>query len=367
MAVDLVALEARARERLDRDAYDYYAGGADDEVTLADNVAAWARLRLRPHMLRDVSAVDLATTVLGVDVAMPVLVAPTAYHAMSHPDGEAATARAAARVGTLMQVSTLATVALEDVAKAAPDAPRFFQLYVHRDRGLTEEHVARAVDAGYRAIVLTVDAPFLGRRPRDERNRFSLPDGLMMANMGRSTPDGEEVGGSGLAAYFAQQLDPTLTEADVEWLAGLSDLPVVVKGVLRGDDARRAVDAGAAAVQVSNHGGRQLDTAIATADALGEVVAAVGDRAEVYVDGGVRRGTDVLKAVALGARAALVGRPVLWGLAAGGDGEDGTPGGEDGVVAVLESLREQLALAMALSGCATLADVTRDLLAQPHP
>jgi len=350
--MDLVELERRARTVLTRDAYDYYAGGADDEVTVADNVAAWSRLRLRPHVLRDVSAVTTATTVLGTPVDLPVLVAPMAYQRLATDAGEAATARAAAAAGTVMLVSTLATVSLEDVAAAAPQAPRWFQLYVHRDRGWTEELVRRAAAAGYGALVLTVDLPVLGYRPRDERNAFSLPDGLQMANVGRTTADTEDM--SALRLYASQEMDAALTPADIEWLRGLVDLPVLVKGVLRGDDARLAVDAGAAGVIVSNHGGRQLDGAVSGADALPEVAAAVAGRAEVYVDGGVRRGTDVVKALALGARAVLVGRPLLWGLACGG---------EQGAADVLEGLRAGLARALALCGTPSPDDVTRDLLA----
>jgi len=352
--MDLVSLERQARERLAPPAYDYYAGGADDELTLADNVAAWSRLRLRPHVLRDVSAVGTGVTVLGTPVQLPVLVAPMAYQRLATDQGERATARAAAAAGTVMLVSTLATVPLEDVAAAAPGAPRWFQLYVHKDRGLTEELVRRAATAGYRALVLTVDLPVLGYRPRDERNAFTLPEGLEMANVGRTTEDTDEM--SALRLYAAREMDAALTPADIEWLRGLADLPVLVKGVLRGDDARLAVEAGAAGVIVSNHGGRQLDGAIAGADALPEVAAAVGGRAEVYVDGGVRRGTDVVKALALGARAVLVGRPVLWGLACGG---------EEGAVQVLDGLRAELVRALALCGTPSPAEVTRDLVCQP--
>jgi 4-hydroxymandelate oxidase len=351
--MDALQLEQRARAALSVPAYDYYAGGADDELTLADNVAAWSRYRLRPHTLRDVSQVSPVTTVLGTEVSLPLLVAPMAYQRMADDEGEAATARGAARAGTVMLTSTLATVSLEDVAAAAPEGPRWFQLYVHRDRGWTEDLVQRAEASGYRALVLTVDLPVLGHRPRDERNHFALPDGMDHANVPAHLP---HVEGSDIAAYAARQLEPNLTPADIEWLRGLSGLPVLVKGVLRGDDARLAVEAGAAGVIVSNHGGRQLDTAIAGADALPDVVAAVGADVEVYVDGGIRRGTDVVKALALGARAALVGRPVLWGLAAGG---------EDGVVGVLEGLRAELARAMALCGTPTVADVTRDLVVPP--
>lgn len=349
--MDIQTLQERARERMDAGAYDYYAGGADDEITLAENDAAWTRLRLRPHVLRDVSRVDVATTVLGEPVVAPLLVAPMAYQRLAHPDGEPATAKATADVGTVMCVSTLATASLEDVAAAAPAAPRWFQLYVRKDRGWSGELIARAEAAGYRAVVFTVDVPVLGRRRRDEANDFSLPDGMTMANVGTAPP---KVQGSGLAAYADAELDPALTFDDIGWIRSLTDLPVLVKGVLRGDDAVRALDAGAGGVIVSNHGARQLDTTTATADALAEVAAAVAGRAEVFVDGGVCRGTDVVKALALGARAVLVGRPVLWGLACGG---------ADGVAAVLNELVEETVRAFMLCGAARVDDISSDLLA----
>jgi 4-hydroxymandelate oxidase len=343
-------LRARARDVLPGDVYDYYDSGADAELTTAESVLAWQRLRLRPRVLRDVSSVSAATTVLGTPVAAPVLVAPTAYQRLADPDGERATARGAAAAGTVMVVSTLATTSLEDVAAAVPAAPRWFQLYVHRDRGFTAELVARAEAAGYKALVLTVDLPVLGHRRRDERNNFALPPHLQMANVGKGSELSE---GSALRSYADAAIDPSLTFDDLEWLRGLADLPLVVKGVLRGDDAAACVAAGADGVVVSNHGGRQLDTAVATADALPDVVEAIGSAAEVYVDGGVREGTDVVKALALGARAVLLGRPVLWGLALAG---------EEGVRLVLDDCRAGLERAMALCGAPTLADLTRDLV-----
>jgi 4-hydroxymandelate oxidase len=350
--VDVAALEDAARARLSRLAYDYFAGGADDELTLADNVAAWARIRLRPRILRDVSTVDTSTTVLGTSVASPILVAPTAYLRLANDEGELATARAAAAAGTVLVLSTLATVRLEDVAAAAPSAPRWMQIYLQRDRAATLELVARAVASGYRALVLTADLPVVGLRRRDERNNFTLPPGMTLANLGVSHPL-MPGGGSALAAHVRDDFAATMTFAHVTWLAACSELPVLVKGVLRGDDAAACVAAGAAGIIVSNHGGRQLDGAIATADALAEVVATVDGRAEVYVDGGLRSGTDVLKAIAAGARAVLLGRPLIWGLATGG---------ADGAAAVLEEFRTELARAMRLCGAACLAELTRDLL-----
>jgi 4-hydroxymandelate oxidase len=343
--------EQHAQQRLSRLAYDYFAGGADDELTLADNVAAWQRLRLRPRVLRDVSKVTTETTVLGTPVSLPALVAPTACQQLAHGDGERATAQGTAAAGTIMIASTLSTVSLEDIAAAAPGAVRWFQVYVHRDRGWTAELIARAVAAGYRALVFTVDLPVLGLRRRDEQNQFQLPPGMVIANVGAPPP---EVFGSALMAY-ARKLDPNLTFTDIEWLRGLCDLPILVKGVLRADDARCCLGAGARGIVVSNHGGRQLDTAIATAIALPEIVNAVGDDVEVLVDGGIRRGTDIIKALALGARAVLVGRPVIWGLA---------NAGAEGVRSVLEALRDELSRALALCGAPTVGEISPDLVAR---
>jgi 4-hydroxymandelate oxidase len=350
----LLELEEMAREKLDRLAFDYFAGGAHDERTLRENVAAYARIPIHHRVLVDVSRRSAETTVLGGRVSMPVLIAPTAFHRLAHADGEVATVRAAGAQGTVMILSSLSNTPVEEVVREASGAV-WFQLYVYRDRAATEAVVARADAAGCRALVLTVDAPLIGMRERDVRNRFALPPGLSVANM---LPAGygaiaARPGESGLAAYIAEMLDPSITWKDIAWLRSLTKLPLVLKGIVRADDARRATDAGVDAIVVSNHGGRQLDTSPATIDVLPQVVDAVGGRCEVLVDGGVRRGTDVLKALALGARAVLLGRPVLWGLALDG---------RAGVEHVLGILRREIDLAMALAGCATVADVTRDLV-----
>lgn len=335
-------LEETARSLLPPEVFDYFAGGADDERTLAANLVGWARLRLRPHVLRDVDAVDTSTTLLGHPVPSPVVVAPTAFHRMAHPEGEIASARGSAAAGAHFILSTRSTTPVEEVAAALDGAPFWYQVYVVKDRELTVELTQRAVAAGATAVVLTADVPRIGRRLRDVRNRFVLP-----ANLG--TVESLDRPGN-----LADQ-DASLSFDDIGWLAELAEVPVVVKGVLRGDDAAACVDAGAAGIVVSNHGGRQLDGAITGVEALPEVVASVGDRAEVYVDGGIRRGTDIVKALALGARAVLVGRPVLWGLAVGG---------ADGVTKVLRELTAELDLALALCGCPTLADVTNDLVVE---
>lgn len=347
--------EAAARDRLSPMAYDYYRGGADEEHTLRRNRDAFAHYEIWYRTLVDVASPRLATSVLGSDVDFPILIAPTAYHAMAHAGGERATARAAADVGTLYCASTLATTALEDVAAAAPGAPQWFQLYVHNDRSFSRRLVARAKAVGYRAIVVTVDTPVLGRRPADVRSGFCLPEGLFMANLTEILPaDLGEGAGSELARFVAARHDPTMSWNDLDAIAAdAAPLPVIVKGIARPDDARRALDHGARAVWVSNHGGRQLDLAPATIDVLADVVRAVGDRAEVYVDGGVRSGTHALIALGLGARAVFVGRPVLWGLATAGTA---------GVTAVMTLLRDELRRAMQLAGCPDIASTRDDLI-----
>lgn len=352
--INLYDFERLAEGRVGRAAWDYYASGAGDEITLAENEAAYRRISLHYRVLHDVSQRDLATTVLGHPVSMPVLIAPTSFHGLAHPDRELATVRAAGAAQTIMVLSTLANSALEDIARAAT-GPVWFQLYVYKDRGATAELVGRAEAAGFRAIVLTVDAPVLGRRERDMRNQFALPPGLAVQNLAPAgMADLPQSQGSGLAAYFASLLDASLSWKDLERLCSMTALPVLVKGVVRGDDAAQAVALGASGVIVSNHGGRQLDTAPATIDVLPEVVEAVAGRVEVLIDGGVRRGTDVIKALALGARAVMLGRPILWGLAVDGEG---------GVRRVLETIRAELDTALALCGCSSVAEVSRDLVA----
>ena len=353
---NILELEELARAKLPRPSFEYIVGGAEDEVSLRRNREAYDRWALRPRVLVDVSKRDTSTTVLGVPVSMPILVAPTAFHRLVHPDGEVATARGAAAAKTLMVASTISTKTLEEVANAVA-APRWFQLYVYRDRRVTEDLIDRAVRAGYRAICLTVDTPLLGRRERDERNRFTLPPGLSIANLQPAGLDGlpEAERGSAFSKYVAELLDESVTWSDVDWLKSKSPLPVVLKGVMTAEDAAIAAEHGVDGIVVSNHGGRQLDSTLGTLDALPEVVAAVKGRAEVYVDGGIRRGTDVLKAIALGAQAVLVGRPILWGLAVGG---------AEGVTAVLEHLRNELDLAIALAGRTTIKSIDRNLISR---
>ncbi|MEJ7771505.1 MAG: alpha-hydroxy acid oxidase [Geodermatophilaceae bacterium] len=362
-------LEAAARQMLAPEVYDYYAGGSESEITLDEAVSSWKRWRLRPRMLTGVSKPELTTTLLGTQVASPIGVAPWALQRMAHPDGELATAAGCAPTRTLMTVATTATTSLREVAAVAPEAAKWFQLYQVHGPAYTDDLVRRAADAGYRALVLTVDLPVLGRRLRDVVNDFQLPEGLVMANhpepasaTGRSAAEvGSSVPASSSGASVrrlsealnAAEKTPPWTYADLEHFAGLTDLPLVVKGVLRGDDAVACLRAGASAIWVSTHGGRQVDRAVSSASALPEVVAAVGGDAEVYVDGGIRSGTDALVALALGARAVFVARPIIWGL---------TTAGAAGVSAVLSRLCSELSHCMTLCGVGSVERVPRDLV-----
>jgi isopentenyl diphosphate isomerase/L-lactate dehydrogenase-like FMN-dependent dehydrogenase len=344
--INVADFERAAAEKLEPGVLGYFAGGAGDELTLRENVAAWGRWRLRPRMLAGLSEWGTRATVFGGEVSMPVLVAPVAYQRLVHPDGEVAMARAAAAAGTVMCLSTLATSRPRDVAAAVPEGRRWFQLYCFRDEGVTRALVDEAVEAGFEAIVVTVDAPRGGNRERDLRTGFRIPEGL-------GVPSVEAALGSGRAVTIEETfglMEPALSWRHFEDLASDSDLPVLVKGVLGEEDAALAVEHGAAGIVVSNHGGRQLDRVAATGDALPEIVDAVEGRAPVLVDGGIRRGVDVAIALALGADAVLVGRPALWGLAVDG---------EAGARRVLELLRHELALTLALCGCASPAELSR--------
>jgi 4-hydroxymandelate oxidase len=338
--------ERTAEQKLDEASFGYFAGGAGDEHAVRANVAAFDRWRLRPRVLVDVGEVTTATTVLGEELSMPVIAAPVAYQRMAHADGELAVARATGAVGTIMCLSSFATASPADVAEAGGGRGRWFQLYWHPDREVTKDMLAQARDAQFSAVVLTVDLPVLGPRERDLRTGFSLHSDYRMevyasalGDLGVVTP-----------AIAATLVEPTLTWRDLEWLHETAGMPVIAKGILTAEDAVLAAEHGCAAVVVSNHGGRQLDRAVASLDALPEIADAVGDRIEVLVDGGMRRGTDIAIALALGARAVLVGRPVIWGLAVEG---------EEGVRKVLELLRDELLLALALLGCPTPAALSR--------
>lgn len=346
-------LESLAQEKLNQMTFDYYAGGAGDELTLRDNIEAFNRIKLFPRMLVDSSKLSMEVEILGTRLASPLMIAPMAFQRLAHDHGEIAMARAAGRAGCGMVVSTLATSSLEEIAEAAP-TPLWFQLYVYKDRQITIDLLERAAAAGFKAIVVTVDSPVLGRRFRDMRNLFHLPSHLKCGNLtGALQSIPEKEGDSGLAAYIASMYDVSLTWESLRWITKQTKLPVLVKGVLRADDTKLAIESGAAGIIVSNHGGRQLDTTVATIDALSDVVNAANGEVPVIVDGGIRRGTDILKALAFGAKAVLVGRPMLWGLALEG---------EVGVYQVIETLKDELRNALILSGYPDVGSVDRSLL-----
>jgi 4-hydroxymandelate oxidase len=351
--LNLDEFEVIARETLPAMTYDFIAGGAEDERSVAGNRAAFGRRALRNRALVDVTTRDTRTRLLGLDLPHPILLAPTALHRVAHPDGEAATARGAAAAGALYTVSTATSTRLEDIAAAAPDGLRWFQLYHLGQREASEELVRLAVATGHRAIVLTVDVPLLGRRERDLRNAFTLPEGIGMAHA--YEPAWSPPAADRSRAWASPIASANLTWDDLKWIRAAADgLPLLLKGIVRGDDAEHALDLGVDGIWVSNHGGRQLDGTIATLDALADIARAVAGKCAIVLDGGIRRGTDIIKALALGADAVAIGRPQMYGLAAGG---------AQGVQRVVELLRAELDLAMALAGAPSLAALEPGLIA----
>ncbi|KAL0912053.1 hypothetical protein M5K25_017996 [Dendrobium thyrsiflorum] len=348
--------EAAAKEKLPKMVFDYYASGADDQWTLKENREAFSRILFRPRILVDVSRIDLTTTVLGHKISMPIMLAPSAMHKMAHPEGENATARAASAAGTIMTLSTFATSSFEEVSSSGPGI-RFFQLYVLKDRNVVAQLVRRAERANFKALVLTADTPVLGHREADVKNRFVLPPSLIFKNFeGLDLGKMEKTNDSGIASYFLNQIDRSLSWKDIKWLQTITSLPILVKGVLTPEDARLAIQNEVAGIIVSNHGARQLDYVPATITALEEVVKAVEGRVPVFLDSGIRRGTDVFKALALGASGVFVGRPVVFSLAVDG---------EAGVRKMLQMLRDEFELSMALSGCTSLNEITRSHIITP--
>lgn len=356
-ATDIIAslddFEAIARTRMTPMAYEYVAGGAGDEQTLGWNRDAYRRIQLRPRVLVDVSHIDTRLTLFGQTLPFPIVLSPTAYHTLSHPEGELATARGAGHAGATMILSTFSTTGIEEVAQAAT-GPLWFQIYAQPDRGFTRALIERAEAAGCQALCLTVDTPVLGARNREARAGFALPSGMSRVNLeglGGVTANASHRPAEG--QMYSTVLDPALTWKDVEWLRGFAKVPVVLKGVMDAEDARRAVDAGVAGLIVSNHGARNLDTVPATVSALPRVAESVAGRVPILVDGGIRRGTDVLKALALGATAVGIGRPYLFGLAVDG---------ANGVARVVDILRSEFEIAMALTGRTSLAAIDHTVL-----
>ncbi|XP_031375405.1 peroxisomal (S)-2-hydroxy-acid oxidase GLO4-like [Punica granatum] len=345
--VNVKEFQELARQVLPKMYYDFYNGGAEDQYTLGENIEAYHRITFHPRVLIDVSRISLSTTILGHHVSAPILIAPTAMHKLAHPEGEVATARAAATCNTIMVMSFGSTCTIEEVASSC-NAARFFQLNIFKRRDLSALVVRRAERNRFKAIVLTVDTPRLGRREADIRNKMVAPqvknfEGLLPTDVVSDK-------GSDLQAYAEATFDPSFSWKDIEWLRSITNLPILIKGILTREDAIKAMEVGVAGIIVSNHGARQLDYSPATISVLEEVVHAVEGKVPVLVDGGIRRGTDVFKALALGAQAVLIGRPIIYGLAVKG---------ECGVRRVIEMLRDELELTMALSGCPSVNDITR--------
>jgi 4-hydroxymandelate oxidase len=349
-SVDLDALEDAAKAKMPPASFAFCACGADDEISMLENIAAWRALRLRPHVLRDITKFDLSTTLLGAPLKTPIMVAPTGRHKLFNKEGERATARGAAAAGCAYVVASNSNVTVEDIASERRGAPQWFQLYYWPNKKEVEALIDRLAAAGFTALVLTVDAPVPGWSPRAAREQHEPSPEILNINM-----PGSPMARTAYHPDFVGKVLYPATWRELEWLVKRAPMPVLVKGVLRADDAVRCVEHGARGVIVSNHGGRHLDTTVTTAAAIVEIAPALAGKAEVYVDGGIRRGTDILKALALGARAVLIGRPVIWGL---------TVSGADGVAAVLDHFRDEFVRAMQLSGCASLADITPDLVAQ---
>jgi len=347
--VNLADFELLAAQKLPAGAYEYLCGGSGDEITLRWNREAWDNIRLQPRVLVDVSNLETSVTLFGQRLPFPILLAPAAYHRLFHPDGELATVRGAGVAGALLVVSTAATALLDDISRQA-SAPLWFQLYIRSDRGITRELVHRAETAGCRALCVTVDSPVSAIRDRERRTRLQVPPGMRapLLELQRS----KSKGGTSFGAAAR------LTWKDVEWLRSITCLPVVLKGILSPDDALQAVRTGAQGIIVSNHGGRNLDTVPATAEVLSPITGVIEGKCTVLVDGGIRRGTDVLKALALGANAVLIGRPYLYGLAADG---------ADGVSSVVNMLRREFELSMALAGCPSLDKISRSALWPVRP
>ncbi|NXW97327.1 HAOX2 oxidase, partial [Larus smithsonianus] len=328
--VCLSDFEAYAKKYLPKIAWDFFAAGADDCSTRDENILAYKRIRFRPRMLRDVSMMDIRTKLLGTEISFPVGIAPTGFHQLAWPDGEKSTARAAKAMNTCYIASTYSTCTLEDISAAAPGGLRWFQLYIHRNRAVSQQLVQRAEALGFQGLVLTADLPYTGKRRDDVRNGFRLPPHMKLKNLEGA-----------FEVCKMSLLDPSVTWNDIYWLRSLTHLPIIIKGILTKEDAELAVRHGVQGIIVSNHGGRQLDGGPATIDALVEVAEAVQGRVEVYLDGGIRKGSDVLKALALGAKCVFIGRPALWGLAYKG---------EEGLQDVLRILQDEFRLSMALAG-----------------
>ena len=347
-------VEDQAKLILDSSIYTYFSGGADDEMTLKENSESYNKILLKPRVLRDVSNVSTKTKILDQSISLPVLIAPMAFHKLAHKEGEIASAKAARHYETIMVVSSCATILLEEIIKNSTIAP-WFQIYVYKDRSITENLIRYAHQCGYNALVLTVDTPIYGKRKQELRNPVSLSENIIPVNLLKAGLDFK--GNLNKAQYLSGLLDPSLTWKDIEWLRSITPLPLILKGILSQEDVSIAIEHEISAIIVSNHGGRQLDTVPTALEVLPKIVQAADNKIEILIDGGIRDGKSIFKAIALGAKAILIGRPILWGLSIGG---------ELGVLKVLEILSAELKLTMALCGCKSIDMISEDYLYQKN-
>lgn len=344
--------KSRAVKKLNKSIYAYFSGGSDDELTLKENCSAYDRIKLVPRVLANVASCDASTKVLDSPLSFPLIIAPTAFHKLAHPEGELITAKAASKAGIIMTISSCSTTSLKSIRDVSV-LPPWFQLYVYKDRSITQNLILKASELNYGAIVVTVDAPLYAKRPKEIHHPLTLLHKELFENLMEAGLSFKGVSTEEIPQFLAKQLDPDLNWDDIEWIRSQTDLPVVLKGILHPEDIKKAKYHGVKTIVISNHGGRQLDTAITALEALKNVDAQLKEEMEIIVDGGIRKGVDILKAIALGAKAVMIGRPVLWGLACEG---------EQGILNVLNQLKEELLLSMALSGISRIGEITEDIL-----
>lgn len=349
---DIKEIEVSALHHLSSDVYDFFSGGAGDEDTLHQNIVSFDKIKVLPRVLRNVESRSLATIVLGNEIAFPLLIAPMAFQKLAHPDGEIAVAKGAHEANVLMTLSTLSTSSFEQV-KCVGQMPIWFQLYIYKDREITKNLIQQAEQCGFNGLVLTVDAPLYGKRKREIVNPLRLTKQIQLDNLQKAGLDLNAIDLPQLAPYLASLLDPSITWKDIEWIRSISSLPIILKGVMNPRDVEIAHEYNIDALIISNHGGRQFDSALSAIEALLAISEVNAGKTELILDGGIRRGSDILKAIALGAKAVMVGRPILWGLAAGG---------VEGVTRVLSILKSELDMAMALCGCKSIEEVNKDIL-----
>ena len=344
--------EEAARKKLPQNIFGFFAGGAGEELSLRENIAAFDRLKLMPQVLKGINSFNLSTKILGQDVSFPLLIAPMAFQKLAHDQGEIAVAKAISRHGIVMAVSTLSTSHLKDIKDVSSISP-WLQVYIYKDRKITKNLIKQAFSLGYGAIVLTVDTPLYARRSRELQNPIELPSSLQLVNLVEAGLKLDKITPSSLPQYLSSLLAPSICWKDIEWLRSITSLPILLKGILHPDDVQIAVEHDIEGIILSNHGGRQLDTAITALEALQLIREDLKTKAEIIVDGGIRKGTDILKALALGAKAVMVGRPVIWGLAVDG---------EEGVFKVINILKDELSMAMALSGFSSIDQINKNII-----